>query len=80
MMNNQYGNYVVQNILSISEFSQRSECLRLISPHIGKLRGSKYGQRVAVLCEKLSRQSSINNCVYGKHQLSSMNNVGMYKY
>ena len=58
MMNNQYGNYVVQNVLTISETSQRNVCLRLIAPHLSVLRASKYGQRVASLCEKYLRLGS----------------------
>ncbi|KAJ3356378.1 hypothetical protein HDU83_001169 [Entophlyctis luteolus] len=52
MMNNQYANYVVQNILTLSEPSQREICVRLIAPHLSVLRGSKYGQRVAAIVEK----------------------------
>ncbi|KAJ3346643.1 hypothetical protein HDU91_006981 [Kappamyces sp. JEL0680] len=55
MMNNQFGNYVVQNVLSVAESSQRDQCVRLIAPHISILRASKYGQRVASLCEKYMR-------------------------
>lgn len=55
MMNNQYGNYVVQNILSIAESAQREQCVSLIEPHVAILKASKYGQRVASLCEKYSR-------------------------
>jgi hypothetical protein len=58
MMNNQYGNYVVQNVLGIAETQQRNLCIRLLSPHISTLRGSKYGQRVASLCEKYLRVGS----------------------
>lgn len=61
MMNNQYGNYVVQNVLSIAESSQRDLCVRLIAPHIAILRASKYGQRVASLCEKYIRMTQHKN-------------------
>ncbi|KAJ3293547.1 hypothetical protein HDU79_000249 [Rhizoclosmatium sp. JEL0117] len=52
MMNNQYANYVVQHILTLAEPQQRDTCTRLIAPHLGVLRGSKYGQRVAAIVEK----------------------------
>ncbi|KAI8925267.1 armadillo-type protein [Entophlyctis helioformis] len=55
MMNNQYANYVVQNVLSSAETSQRDTCIRLLAPHLHILRGSKYGQRVATMCEKYMR-------------------------
>ncbi len=57
MMNNQYGNYVIQNVLSIAETQQRDICVKLIAPHISILKASKYGQRVASLCEKYIRMS-----------------------
>ncbi|KAI8831917.1 armadillo-type protein [Chytriomyces cf. hyalinus JEL632] len=52
MMNNQYANYVVQHILTLSDPSQRDTSVRLIAPHLPVLRGSKYGQRVAAIVEK----------------------------
>ncbi|KAJ3022808.1 UNVERIFIED_CONTAM: hypothetical protein HDU68_008931 [Siphonaria sp. JEL0065] len=52
MMNNQYANYVVQHILTLSDPAQRDSCVRLIAPHLPVLRGSKYGQRVAAIVEK----------------------------
>jgi hypothetical protein len=57
MMNHQYGNYVVQNVLSIAETQQRDICVRLIAPHVHVLKLSKYGQRVATLVEKYLRMS-----------------------
>ncbi|KAJ3114617.1 hypothetical protein HDU96_001871 [Phlyctochytrium bullatum] len=57
MMNNQYANYVVQHILTLSDPNQRDACARLIAPHLPVLRGSKYGQRVAALVEKHIRTS-----------------------
>ena len=55
MMNNQFGNYVVQNVLGVVESVQREQCVRLLTPYLSILRGSKYGQRVAALCEKYTR-------------------------
>ncbi|KAJ3390000.1 hypothetical protein HDU84_008059 [Entophlyctis sp. JEL0112] len=52
MMNNQYANYVVQHVLTLTEPQQRDFCIRLIAPHLSVLRASKYGQRVAALVEK----------------------------
>nr|KAJ3422596.1 Calcium calmodulin-dependent protein kinase kinase 2 [Polyrhizophydium stewartii] len=57
MMNNQYANYVVQNVLSVADSLQRDICIRLLVPHLHILRGSKYGQRVASMCEKYMRLS-----------------------
>ncbi|KAJ1564069.1 hypothetical protein HK096_009756 [Nowakowskiella sp. JEL0078] len=59
MMNNQYANYVVQHILTLSESYQREMAVRLIAPHLQTLRGSKYGQRVASLVEKQLRSSQL---------------------
>ncbi|KAJ3087957.1 hypothetical protein HK102_009891 [Quaeritorhiza haematococci] len=58
MMNHQYGNYVVQHILNLAEPHQREVCVRILSPHLSTLRGSKYGQRVATIVEKILRSSS----------------------
>jgi hypothetical protein len=55
MMNNQYGNYVVQSVLGVCDTQQRQVCVRLLLPHLTLLRGSKYGQRVAAICEKHMR-------------------------
>ncbi|KAI8906864.1 armadillo-type protein [Gorgonomyces haynaldii] len=55
MMNHQFGNYVVQNIISIADTHQRNICVKLLVPHLNVLKGSKHGQRVASLCEKYLR-------------------------
>ncbi|KAJ1554490.1 hypothetical protein HK405_004925 [Cladochytrium tenue] len=55
MMNNQYANYVVQHVLALAEAPQRDACVRLVAPHLPILRGSRYGQRVAAIVEKLLR-------------------------
>ncbi|KAJ3394756.1 hypothetical protein HDU84_006899 [Entophlyctis sp. JEL0112] len=68
MMNNQYANYVVQNILTLSEPSQRDICVRLIAPHLSVLRGSKYGQRVAAIVEKHIRTN--------QHRFNAVINAG----
>jgi len=68
MMNNQYGNYVVQHILQLAEAEQRDVCVRLISPHLGVLRYSKYGQRVAAIADKILkgvRKGSVDNLSFG---------------
>lgn len=56
MMNHQYGNYVLQNVLGISEPQQRNSCVKMLIPHLNVLRGSKYGQRVSAICEKHAKQ------------------------
>lgn len=53
MMNNQYANYVVQHILNLAESPQKEALLRIMAPHVPILKGSKYGQRVAAIVEKL---------------------------
>ncbi|KAI9347982.1 armadillo-type protein [Zopfochytrium polystomum] len=73
MMNNQYANYVVQHILTLSDPHQRDACARLIAPHLPILRGSKYGQRVAAIVEKHMRTSQQR---FGTILGSSTNNVG----
>ena len=55
MMNNQFGNYVVQNVLGAADPGQREQCIQVLTPFLSILRGSKYGQRVAALCEKYTR-------------------------
>ena len=59
MMINQYANYVVQHLLNIAEPAQQSQCVFLMLPHLSILRSSKYGQRVAVLVERLARNMGI---------------------
>lgn len=54
-MQNQYANYVVQHILHVADTSQLEACIALMIPHISALRSSKYGQRVALLVERLSK-------------------------
>ncbi|KAJ3210933.1 hypothetical protein HDU67_004876 [Dinochytrium kinnereticum] len=76
MMNNQYANYVVQHILTLSDPTQRDACARLIAPHLPVLRGSKYGQRVAAIVEKHIRTSqqrfgSILSVTAAQHASSS---------
>ncbi|KAL5039576.1 meiotic PUF protein 1 [Batrachochytrium dendrobatidis] len=73
MMNNQYANYVVQNVLSVVDSVQREACIRLLTPHLTLLKGSKYGQRVASMCEKSMRTS------HHKFGTSSLNTInGFY--
>ncbi|TPX31405.1 hypothetical protein SmJEL517_g05241 [Synchytrium microbalum] len=55
MMNHQYANYVVQHLLQLADHNGREACARVLAPHLQTLRGSKYGQRVAALVEKVLR-------------------------
>ncbi|KAI9341400.1 armadillo-type protein [Obelidium mucronatum] len=78
MMNNQYANYVVQHILTLSDPSQRDTCVRLIAPHLPVLRGSKYGQRVAAIVEKhirtcQQRFGTIINVPINSNTINSLN-------
>lgn len=78
MMNNQYANYVVQHILSVVDGGQRDVCVDLISPHVGSLKGSKYGQRVAMLVERMKRkiQPSLRiSLSLNDHIVQSLNNL-----
>ncbi|KAI8387993.1 armadillo-type protein [Radiomyces spectabilis] len=51
----QYGNYVVQWIINNGAEDQKIKVCKLIKRHMVSLRGSKYGQRVAFLVEKVLR-------------------------
>jgi hypothetical protein len=51
----QYGNYVVQWLINNASDDQKVCICRLIKRHMVSLRGSKYGQRVAFLVEKVLR-------------------------
>lgn len=56
----QYGNYVVQWLINnVSENDQKIHVCRLIKRHMVSIRGSKYGQRVALLVEKMLRNQDI---------------------
>lgn len=48
----QYGNYIVQYILTNAGPSHRETCAALIKRHMVSLRGSKYGQKVAFMVER----------------------------
>ncbi|KAF7725299.1 hypothetical protein EC973_000309 [Apophysomyces ossiformis] len=55
----QYGNYVIQWLLNNANSEQRICMSRLIKRHMVSLRGSKYGQRVAFLVEKVLQNCEI---------------------
>ncbi|KAG0204768.1 hypothetical protein BGX28_003385 [Mortierella sp. GBA30] len=48
----QYGNYIVQYILTNAGTRHRETCAALIKRHMVSLRGSKYGQKVAFMVER----------------------------
>lgn len=48
----QYGNYIIQNLLSNAPQDLRETIVKLIRRHMVSLRGSKYGQKVACMIEK----------------------------
>lgn len=48
----QYGNYIVQYILTSARSQHRETCAALIKRHMVSLRGSKYGQKVAFMVER----------------------------
>ncbi|KAF1802224.1 armadillo-type protein [Mucor lusitanicus] len=55
----QYGNYVVQWLINNACEDQKVFICRLIKRHMVSLRGSKYGQRVAFLVDKVLRNHEI---------------------
>lgn len=55
----QYGNYVVQWLINNALEEQKVSVCRLIKRHMVSLRGSKYGQRVAFLVEKVLRNVEV---------------------
>ncbi|CDS06392.1 hypothetical protein LRAMOSA08920 [Lichtheimia ramosa] len=59
MASDQYGNYVVQWLINHTETNDQVKMCRLIKRHMVSLRGSKYGQRVAFLVEKVLRSHEI---------------------
>ncbi|KAF9912101.1 hypothetical protein EC991_001047 [Linnemannia zychae] len=48
----QYGNYIIQYILTNASSQHRETCAALIKRHMVSLRGSKYGQKVAFMVER----------------------------
>ncbi|CAO3566453.1 unnamed protein product [Mortierella alpina] len=48
----QYGNYIIQYILTNAGPHHRETCAALIKRHMVSLRGSKYGQKVAFMVER----------------------------
>ncbi|KAG2221320.1 hypothetical protein INT45_014004 [Circinella minor] len=59
MASDQYGNYVVQWLINHAGSEHQVKMCRLIKKHMVSLRGSKYGQRVAFLVEKVLRSQEI---------------------
>ncbi|KAI9247683.1 armadillo-type protein [Phascolomyces articulosus] len=59
MASDQYGNYVVQWLINHAGAEHQVKMCRLIKRHMVSLRGSKYGQRVAFLVEKVLRSQEI---------------------
>ncbi|EPY49975.1 RNA-binding protein Mcp2 [Schizosaccharomyces cryophilus OY26] len=53
----QYGNYLIQQIIQLAQPSDRSTVVTHIKKHMVSLRGSKYGQKVAFLAEKWKTQN-----------------------
>ncbi|EEB05735.2 RNA-binding protein Mcp2 [Schizosaccharomyces japonicus yFS275] len=56
----QYGNYLVQQILQVAQPQEKEVVVRHIKKHMVSLRGSKYGQKVAFMVEKLKNQTFVN--------------------
>ena len=56
----QYGNYVIQWLINNASEDQKTSVCRSVKRHMVSLRGSKYGQRVAFLVEKVMRHHEIS--------------------
>ncbi|KAG0252310.1 hypothetical protein BG011_007048 [Mortierella polycephala] len=69
----QYGNYIIQYILTNAGPQHRETCAALIKRHMVSLRGSKFGQKVAFMVERW-RGSSYNGNHNGNNNNS--NSVG----
>ncbi|KAI8347773.1 armadillo-type protein [Mortierella sp. GBAus27b] len=67
----QYGNYIVQYILTNAGPQHRETCAALIKRHMVSLRGSKYGQKVAFMVERWRGGPFSNN-----NNSSNSNNNG----
>ncbi|KAI9247373.1 armadillo-type protein [Helicostylum pulchrum] len=63
----QYGNYVVQWLINNASEEQKISACRLIKRHMVSLRGSKYGQRVAFLVEKVLRNVELTTYPTSKY-------------
>jgi len=61
----QYGNYIVQYILTHAGPQHREICAALIKRHMVSLRGSKYGQKVAFMVERWRGSPFSNNSTGG---------------
>ncbi|KAF9922190.1 hypothetical protein FBU30_007724 [Linnemannia zychae] len=57
----QYGNYIIQYILTNAGAQHRETCAALIKRHMVSLRGSKYGQKVAFMVERWRGNPFSNN-------------------
>ncbi|KAF9901930.1 hypothetical protein BX616_002085 [Lobosporangium transversale] len=66
----QYGNYIIQYILTNAAPHHRETCATLIKRHMVSLRGSKYGQKVAFMVERWKGNS------FGSGNNNSSNNNG----
>ncbi|ORZ16322.1 armadillo-type protein [Absidia repens] len=55
----QYGNYVIQWVINNANENYKIEVCKLIKKHMVSLRGSKYGQRVALLVDKALKRHEI---------------------
>lgn len=63
----QYGNYIIQYILTNAGSHHREACAALIKRHMVSLRGSKYGQKVAFMVERWRGSSYSGNHISGSN-------------
>ncbi|KAK3820741.1 MAG: armadillo-type protein, partial [Linnemannia elongata] len=70
----QYGNYIIQYILTNAGQAHRETCAGLIKRHMVSLRGSKYGQKVAFMVERW-RGSPGGGSGYGSKSGSGANGM-----
>ncbi|KAI9003720.1 armadillo-type protein [Gaertneriomyces semiglobifer] len=76
MMGHQYANYVVQHLIMAGDQMQREMIVRVLLPHVGGLRNSKFGQRVAGLVEKIARGRGLVGAATNISTLGMNVNVG----
>ncbi|KAF9284075.1 hypothetical protein BGZ68_004925 [Mortierella alpina] len=63
----QYGNYIIQYILTNAGPHHRETCAALIKRHMVSLRGSKYGQKVAFMVERWRGSPYSGNHISGSN-------------
>jgi len=79
LLQDSYGNYVMQNALNVAENQQASDLVRLIKPHLGALRKNirkKWERLILAKCNTLSNGEQSKPVVYVNPGHTSNNNYG----